>query len=147
MDQQKVCLMRLSAEDEGCKLEVCLKRTGGRCPFYKARMAAESAHILVVNHALLLADTAAENRILPEYNYLIVDEAHHLESATTDAMSFRLRAPDVTRLVRDIGSTEQGLLGQLLSLAKPLLKPSRSFRPDCSNRACHKIKLSGWITL
>ena len=35
---------RLSAEDEGCKLEVCLKRTGGRCPFYKARMAAESAH-------------------------------------------------------------------------------------------------------
>mgnify|MGYP000848327886 FL=1 len=115
---------RLSAEDEGCKLEVCLKRTGGRCPFYKARMAAESAHILVVNHALLLADTAAENRILPEYNYLIVDEAHHLESATTEAMSFRLRAPDVTRLVREIGSTEQGILGQLLSLAKPLLKPS-----------------------
>ena len=64
---------RLSAEDEGCKLETCLKRTGGRCPFYKARMAAESANILVVNHALLLADTAAENRILPEYNYLIVD--------------------------------------------------------------------------
>ena len=115
---------RLSAEDEGCKLEVCLKRTGGRCPFYKARMAAESAHILVVNHALLLADTAAENRILPEYNYLIVDEAHHLESATTDAMSFRLRAPDVTRLVREIGSAEQGVLGRFLLLAKPLLKPS-----------------------
>jgi DNA polymerase-3 subunit epsilon/ATP-dependent DNA helicase DinG len=112
---------RLSAEDEGCKLETCLKRTGGRCPFYKARMAAESAHILVVNHALLLADTAAENRILPEYNYLIVDEAHHLEAATTDAMSFRLRAPDVTRLVREIGSAEQGVLGRLLALAKPLL--------------------------
>jgi len=87
-------------------------------------MAAESAHILVVNHALLLADTAAENRILPEYNYLIVDEAHHLEAATTDAMSFRLRAPDVTRLVREIGSAEQGVLGRLLALAKPLLKPS-----------------------
>lgn len=115
---------RLSAEDEGCKIETCLKRTGGRCPFYKARMAAESAHILVVNHALLLADAAAENRILPEYDYLIVDEAHHLESATTEAMSFRLRAADVTRLVREIGSAEQGILGRLLAIAKPLLKPS-----------------------
>ena len=95
---------RLSAEDEGCKLETCLKRTGGRCPYHRARTAADSAHILIVNHALLLADAAAEGRVLPEYQYLIVDEAHHLESATTDAMSFRLRAPDVTRLVRELGS-------------------------------------------
>ena len=115
---------RLSAEDEGCKLDTCLKRTGGRCPYYRARTAAEAAHILIVNHALLLADTAAEGRILPDYRYLIVDEAHHLESATTDAMSFRLRAPDVTRLVRELGSAEQGLFGRLLALAQDQLKPS-----------------------
>src|SRR5690606_34573186 len=41
----RVVWSRLSAEDEGCKLETCLKSTGGACPFYKARMAAESAHI------------------------------------------------------------------------------------------------------
>ncbi len=115
---------RLSAEDEGCKLETCLKRTGGRCPYYRARTAADSAHILIVNHALLLADAAAEGRVLPEYHYLIVDEAHHLESATTDAMSFKLRAPDVTRLVRELGSAEQGLFGRLLALAQTQLKPS-----------------------
>ncbi len=115
---------RLSAEDEGCKLETCLKRTGGRCPYYRARIAADSAHILIVNHALLLADAAANGRVLPEYHYLIVDEAHHLESATTDAMSFRLRAPDVTRLVRELGSAEQGLFGRLLALAQTELKPS-----------------------
>lgn len=115
---------RLSAENEGCKLETCLKRTGGRCPYYRARIAADSAHILIVNHALLLADAAANGRVLPEYHYLIVDEAHHLESATTDAMSFRLRAPDVTRLVRELGSAEQGLFGRLLALAQTELKPS-----------------------
>ena len=78
---------RLSAEDEGCRTEVCMSRTGGACPFYRTRMAAQSAHILVVNHALLLADVVTGNRVLPEYNYLIVDEAHHLESATTSALS------------------------------------------------------------
>ena len=78
-----------------------MKRFGGRCPFYKARTAAEAAHLLVVNHALLLADAQTENRVLPSYNYVIIDEAHHLEAATTDAMSFRLRAPDVTRCQGD----------------------------------------------
>ncbi len=121
---ERLIWSRISAEDEGCKLENCLKRTGGRCPFYKARMAAESAHILVVNHALLLADAATENRVLPAYNYLIIDEAHHLESATTDAMAYRLRAQDVNRMVRDLGSHEQGLMGRLLSAAYALLKPS-----------------------
>jgi len=121
---ERLIWSRLSAEDEGCKLENCMKRTGGRCPFYKARMAAESAHILVVNHALLLADAATDNRVLPAYNYLIIDEAHHLESATTDAMAYRLRAQDVNRLVRDLGSHEQGLMGRLLTVARTFLKPS-----------------------
>lgn len=122
---ERLIWSRLSAEDEGCNLETCLKRTGGRCPFYKARTAAEAAHILIVNHALLLADAATENRVLPTYNYLVVDEAHHLESATTEAMSFRLRAPDVTRLVRELGSKQSGLLGRLVDLASKHLQPAQ----------------------
>jgi DNA polymerase-3 subunit epsilon/ATP-dependent DNA helicase DinG len=79
---------RLSAEDDGCTTDNCLKRDG-ICPFYRARMAAQNAHILIVNHALLLADVATGNKVLPEYDYLIVDEAHHMEEATTNALSFR----------------------------------------------------------
>lgn len=121
---ERIVWSRLSAEDDNCSLETCLKRMGGTCPFYKARMAAESAHILVVNHALLLADAATESQVLPDYNYLIVDEAHHLESATTDAMSFSLRAVDVNRTVRELGSSEQGILGRLVSVAAPALMPA-----------------------
>jgi len=116
---------RLSAEDEGCRLEVCLKRTGGRCPFYRAKLAAENAHLLIVNHALLLADTATNNRVLPPFDYLVVDEAHHLESATTSAMSFRVRAVDVTRLIRELGSLKTGLLGRFVSLCEGLIKPAQ----------------------
>jgi len=116
---------RLSAEDEGCRLEVCLKRTGGRCPFYRAKLASENAHLLIVNHALLLADTATGSRVLPAYDYLIVDEAHHLESATTNAMSFKARAVDITRLTRELGGQKTGVLGRFVALCENLLKPAQ----------------------
>jgi len=117
---------RVSAEDEGCKTEVCIKRTGGACPFYRSRMAAQCAHILVVNHALLLADAATGNRVLPEYNYLIVDEAHHIEEATTSALSFRVTAGDILRLARELGGVSSGVMGRCLTLVRDILRPSES---------------------
>lgn len=121
---ERMVWSRLSAEDEGCRLEVCLKRTGGRCPFYRAKLAAENAHLLVVNHALLLADTATGNRVLPPFDYLVVDEAHHLESATTSAMSFRVRAIDITRLIRELGGPKTGILRRFVKLCEDLLQPA-----------------------
>jgi len=122
---ERVVWSRLSAEDEGCRLDICLKRTGGRCPFYRAKLAAENAHLLVVNHALLLADTATGNRVLPPFEYLIVDEAHHLESATTNAMSFQVRAIDITRLNRELGGPKAGILGRFVDLCETLLEPAQ----------------------
>ena len=82
--------LKISAEDDACTADTCIKRTGGACPFHRAKSAAQTAHLLIVNHALLLSDVATGSKVLPEYSYLIVDEAHHLESATTNALSFRL---------------------------------------------------------
>ncbi len=121
---ERAAWMRLSAEDEGCTSENCLKRTGGACPFYRARLAAQSAHILIVNHALLLADVATGNRVLPEYEYLIVDEAHHLESATTNALSYRTTLRDVQRILAQLGGEGSGVLGWCLAATQSVLAPS-----------------------
>jgi ATP-dependent DNA helicase DinG len=83
---ERMAWQRLSAENDGCRPEHCQEE---RCPLYMARRRAEQAHILIVNHSLLLADVAAGNRVLPPYTDLIVDEAHHLEAAVTDGLSFR----------------------------------------------------------
>lgn len=115
---------RLSAEDEGCSSETCAGRMGGICPFYRAKQAALFAHILVVNHALLLSDVAAGSRVIPEYQYLIIDEAHHLESATTNAMSFRLSQQDFERMLKEVGGTSSGVLGHLLSAANGKARPT-----------------------
>jgi ATP-dependent DNA helicase DinG len=116
---------RLSAEDDACTMETCIKRTGGTCPFHRARTASQSSHLLIVNHALLLSDVAAEGKVLPEYSYLIVDEGHHLESATTGALSFRFTQFDLERMLKEIGGTGTGILGHLLSAVRPALTPAQ----------------------
>lgn len=70
--------------------ESCL---GGKCPWFKnfcfvmrARRRCEEAHLLVVNHSLLLADFKTENQVLPEYRRVIIDEAHHLENVAAERL-------------------------------------------------------------
>ena len=115
---------RLSAQDESCTAEVCLNRMGGVCPYFKARQAALSAHIIIVNHALLLSDVVANNRVLPEYKYLIVDEAHHLEDASTNALSYKISKNDIQRLFDELGGSNNGILGSLLTELSSALKPA-----------------------
>lgn len=115
---------RLSANDENCNAEVCLSRMGGVCPFYQARQQAQSAHVVVVNHALLLSDVVTGSRVLPQYDYLIIDEGHHLESASTSTLSYRLTQNDLIRLMRELGSVSTGILGRLLTALKIAAKPS-----------------------
>jgi len=116
--------VRVSAEDDACTTETCLERTGGKCPFFMAKQAAQHAHILIVNHSLLLTDIAVGNRVLPDYEYLIVDEGHHLEAATTSALSFRLNQNDIDRLIRELGGSTSGTLGYLLSITRNIIRPS-----------------------
>ena len=116
--------LKISAEDDACTTDTCIKRTGGACPFHRAKSAAQTAHLLIVNHALLLSDVATGSKVLPEYSYLIVDEAHHLESATTNALSFRLTQFDMDRMLKEIGGSNAGVLGRVLGETHDALRPS-----------------------
>lgn len=114
---EAIAWSRLSADNEGCGGETCLVEFNGRCPYFQARRKAEAAHVIVVNHALLLADISTGNRVIPDYDYLIVDEAHHLEDATTNGLSFQVTEGGVYRLLADLGNQSKGLLAQLLAIA------------------------------
>jgi DNA polymerase-3 subunit epsilon/ATP-dependent DNA helicase DinG len=111
---ERISWRQLSADHEGCDPERCRRFQEGSCYFYNARHAAEAAHLVIVNHALLLADVAVQNRALPEYKYLIVDEAHHLEAATTSGLSFEADRASMYRLLSEIGKV--GPSGQVTSI-------------------------------
>ncbi|HLF29088.1 MAG TPA: helicase C-terminal domain-containing protein [Anaerolineae bacterium] len=99
---------RLCADNPTCTNDRCAQWGDTGCFFHNARREAEGAHVLIVNHSLLLADVAVANRALPEYKYLIVDEAHHLEAATTDQLSFSINQYDLRRTLDELSPTQSG---------------------------------------
>ncbi|MEW6401135.1 MAG: helicase C-terminal domain-containing protein [Chloroflexota bacterium] len=115
---------RMSAEDDACITETCVGRMSGTCPFHRAKQAAQSSHLLIVNHALLLSDVATGSKVLPEYDYVIVDEAHHMETAVTSALSFRMTQQDLERMLKEVGGSNAGVLGRLLGETHDSLRPS-----------------------
>jgi Rad3-related DNA helicase/DNA polymerase III epsilon subunit-like protein len=74
---------RISAQDADCLSRQNRFVREGSCFLHRARRAAESAHIIVVNHALLLADLASGRSAIPPFDTLIIDEAHNLEDVAT----------------------------------------------------------------
>ena len=105
---------RLSAQSQNCPADQCLAQQRGRCYLQRARQRAADAHILVVNHALLLSDLNTGNNILPDYDYLVVDEAHHLEDVATDQLGFQTDQWEfegfLDRLSQEVGGRRQGFL-------------------------------------
>jgi len=53
---------RIASDLDHCTAERCQSQQQGACFFYRAREKAESAHVIIVNHALMLSDVAVENR-------------------------------------------------------------------------------------
>jgi DNA polymerase-3 subunit epsilon/ATP-dependent DNA helicase DinG len=74
---------RFSAQETDCLQRPNAQVREGNCFLQRARKAAESAHIVVVNHALLLADIASGGSALPAFDHLVIDEAHNLEETAT----------------------------------------------------------------
>ena len=110
---------RLAAEGEHCLGPKCAFYRKRTCFLYRARWEAAAAHVIVVNHALLLSQVGAEaGAVLPEYRYLVVDEAHNLEDVATDQLSHTVGSREVEALLDDvsreaISGGRTGLLGDV----------------------------------
>jgi ATP-dependent DNA helicase DinG len=84
---------------------------GAECPHYdechvlKARRAAQSADIVIVNHHLLFADLAIRQEgfgeLLPGADAIIVDEAHQLPELATRFFGISVGSGQLTELARD----------------------------------------------
>ncbi len=125
---------RVASDPSACSGPVC--RRGRECFWARARRGASEARLTVVNHALLARAAEAEG-LLPEYDVLIVDEAHRLEGVLSSQLEFgasRHRIDDLLRLTgggsppRRRGAREHretgGLLARVRAFALPLLGAS-----------------------
>lgn len=61
-----------------------------RCFYHRAKNEANMADVVIINHSLLFTDVKAENRLLPSYSHLVVDEAHHFEEVAGKHLGMEL---------------------------------------------------------
>ena len=96
---------KLNARSERC--------TGKQCPHFEdchlttLRQEVGAADIVIVNHALLLADRvlreSAFGQVLPDAPVLILDEAHDIEDQLTESCAEQWSNRAMTMLFRDLG--------------------------------------------
>lgn len=104
--RERAVWQRICADSATCSPKHCVEGRQQPCFFYQARARAEAAHVIIINHALLLADIAVANRALPTYRHLIVDEAHHLEEAATKAYTLEVDLPTFAARLRELAPAE-----------------------------------------
>jgi len=96
----------------------CLGRrcpTYKKCFYYQDRRRVQHAQLMIVNHALFFSDLALRRNgvsILPDYDVVVLDEAHTIEAVAADHLGIRLTSGQIeyvlSRLYND--RTQKGLL-------------------------------------
>lgn len=119
----------LNADYETCNGPDCPHYQ--KCYYVQARKNALDAQLLVVNHHILLADLVAKadaakfsrNLLLPHYNRLVIDEAHHIEDVATDYFANRISRLELLKLLSKVSHEKLGRdQGKLPLIKEKLLK-------------------------
>ena len=82
----------------------CLGAT--RCPYAlecfaeRAKEKAAQSQLVVTNHSLLAIDAIEGVPMIPEYDAVVIDEAHELSARVTQAATDELSAPEIERAAR-----------------------------------------------
>ncbi|TKJ41015.1 hypothetical protein CEE37_04950 [candidate division LCP-89 bacterium B3_LCP] len=106
---------RIASDGAACRGRRCRHRNF--CFHTRVRSAAGRAHVVVINHALLMSDLAAEHVPIGAYRTLVIDEAHHLERAASQHLGRELNHwmfQSWIRRVFDAENVPTGLLAQII---------------------------------
>jgi ATP-dependent DNA helicase DinG len=103
----------VKAEHGNCKGRKCGHWTSCFCQ--RARRELENANVIVTNHALLFSDLALreeEFSILPDYKWVIIDEAHNIERVAEEHFGIEISTGAVRFLLDGLYNprTHKGLL-------------------------------------
>lgn len=98
---------RLAADPATCSWARC--RRGDDCFLRRLRRRAAGSHIVILNHALLFHHLLRDSAFLPDADALVLDEAHHLERALTEACGREMSRARIHHLVvRTLGGHGAG---------------------------------------
>ncbi|MDH4316754.1 MAG: ATP-dependent DNA helicase [Desulfobulbaceae bacterium] len=105
---QKIC-----CQSHSCQGQECFHYND--CFLTRLRKEAAASRLLIVNHHLLFSDLAVRKggygEVLPRYEAIIFDEAHHLEQVATTFFGVSFSRYQVKELATDLEHDAMALLG------------------------------------
>ncbi|MCY9515812.1 ATP-dependent DNA helicase DinG [Paenibacillus apiarius] len=109
----------VSSDSDSCLNRAC--PWFRRCFYHRAKNEANLSDIIITNHSLLFTDVIAEHRLLPSYEHLVIDEAHHFEETAGKHLGIHLQyfslIHPLTRLFKDSKNGALVLLQMRLRLS------------------------------
>lgn len=99
-----------------CNANKCAKTND--CYYYIARKKLSNKQLLVINHSLLFSSFNFD--ILPEYDILIIDEAHNIESIARSNYEVVIRMKETLKILGLMhnNKTNQGAVQRVINLLK-----------------------------
>jgi ATP-dependent DNA helicase DinG len=88
----------VASDRKSCLNSECRYRD--KCFRLKMMRSLDKADIIIVNNALLFADMMVDNSVLPEYHYLVLDEAHTFNREAFDKLSNHFSLYETMELYR-----------------------------------------------
>ena len=106
---------QVQSEQDNCLGKRCAHHD--ECFYYRARRRVWNADLLVVNHALFFSDLSLRRQgasVLPDYDIVILDEAHTVEGVAADHLGLSISSGQCDYLLNKLYNdrTQRGLLVQ-----------------------------------
>ncbi|MGG0822859.1 ATP-dependent DNA helicase DinG [Paenibacillus turicensis] len=88
-----------------------------KCYYHRAKHEAGIADVVITNHSKLFTDIQAGHQLLPTYERLVVDEAHHLEDVAGKHLGLQMKYFTIVHtLMRLFKDSKTGQLPSLMGL-------------------------------
>lgn len=109
-----------------------------KCKFYEAKKKTYDADVIVVNHDLLSTDLMLKNEIgfgtLPDYDGIIIDEAHAFEDTVGKYLGWRLSKHSISNM--------KGVIGNLLKEEKHVVDENPALKETLEETINNLIKMA-----
>lgn len=109
--------------DDACPGKKCPINAAEGCFYYQARAKLQQAKIIVCNHALFFTDMKIRESsdgyasVLPEYQVVVFDEAHHIEKTARDTLGTQVsnrRIPMLLQQLNKLPGCDHGAIQEAL---------------------------------
>lgn len=115
--------------------------------YHLSRKRVAEASLIITNHSFLSHDSLKESSELPKAKKVIIDEAHQLPKASTDAAQKRFYIRQVKIILQKIGSKDHthSFIQRLSSLLNKKNMPVKNFDLLETNRLYLETELDEWM--